>query len=65
MLPREYTREAFKRGLNYEQQLGANPFKFGIDRLDRLTHLALDHAGGQLLRQGRAAGAVGRSDPLR
>jgi uncharacterized protein DUF3604 len=30
MLPREYTREAFKRGLKYEQQLGANPFKFGI-----------------------------------
>jgi len=30
MLPREYTREAFRRGLKYEQQLGANPFKFGI-----------------------------------
>jgi hypothetical protein len=30
MLPREYTREAYKRGLKYEQQLGANPFKFGI-----------------------------------
>ena len=30
MLPREYTREAFKRGLSYEQKLGVNPFKFGI-----------------------------------
>ena len=30
MLPREYTREALRRGLKYEQQLGANPFKFGI-----------------------------------
>ncbi len=30
MLPREYAREAFKRGLAYEQALGANPFKFGV-----------------------------------
>ena len=30
MLPREYAREAFKRGLAYEDQLGANPFKFGL-----------------------------------
>ncbi len=30
MLPREYAREALKRGLNYEQALGANPFKFGM-----------------------------------
>ena len=30
MLPREYTREAYKRGLQYSQKLGANPFKFGI-----------------------------------
>jgi hypothetical protein len=30
MLPREYAREALKRGLNYETQLGANPFKFGV-----------------------------------
>jgi hypothetical protein len=30
MLPREYTREALKRGLAYEQQLGVNPFKFGL-----------------------------------
>ncbi len=30
MLPREYAREALKRGLSYEQRLGANPFKFGL-----------------------------------
>ena len=30
MLPREYAREALKRGLKYEEQLGANPFKFGV-----------------------------------
>ena len=30
MLPREYAREALKRGLKYEEKLGANPFKFGM-----------------------------------
>ena len=30
MLAREYAREAYKRGLSYEQKLGANPFKFGL-----------------------------------
>jgi len=30
MLPREYAREALKRGLKYEETLGANPFKFGL-----------------------------------
>ncbi|MCF6264869.1 MAG: DUF3604 domain-containing protein [Xanthomonadales bacterium] len=30
MLPKEYAREAFKRGLDYEEKLGANPFKFGV-----------------------------------
>jgi hypothetical protein len=30
MLPREYVRETYKRGLAYEAKLGANPFKFGI-----------------------------------
>jgi len=30
MLPREYAREALKRGLAYEQKLGVNPFKFGV-----------------------------------
>ncbi|MXN66931.1 DUF3604 domain-containing protein [Stappia sp. GBMRC 2046] len=30
MLPREYAREAWKRGMAYEVKLGANPFKFGV-----------------------------------
>ena len=30
MIPREYAREVFKRGLAYEESLGANPFKFGL-----------------------------------
>ncbi len=30
MLPKEYAREALKRGLAYEQKIGTNPFKFGM-----------------------------------
>ncbi|MGB5296005.1 MAG: DUF3604 domain-containing protein, partial [Thermoanaerobaculia bacterium] len=30
MLPKEYAREALKRGLAYNEKLGANPFKFGM-----------------------------------
>lgn len=30
MLPREYARAAYKRGIKYENKLGANPFKFGL-----------------------------------
>lgn len=30
MLPYEYTRAALRRGLQLEQQLGVNPFKFGL-----------------------------------
>ena len=30
MLPREYAREAYKRGLAFDAKLGANPFKFGM-----------------------------------
>jgi hypothetical protein len=41
MLPREYAREALKRGLKYEQAIGANPFKFGmIGSTDSHTSLA-------------------------
>ncbi len=41
MLPREYAREALKRGLEYEQKLGVNPFKFGmIGSTDTHTSLA-------------------------
>jgi hypothetical protein len=30
MLPKEYARSAWKRGLSYEAELGVNPFKFGV-----------------------------------
>ncbi len=41
MLPREYAREALKRGLAYEVKLGVNPFKFGmIGSTDSHTSLA-------------------------
>lgn len=30
MLPKEYVREAYKRGMQYEDKLGVNPFKFGL-----------------------------------
>jgi hypothetical protein len=41
MLPREYAREALKRGMKYEEILGANPFKFGmIGSTDTHTSLA-------------------------
>jgi hypothetical protein len=41
MLRREYTREALKRGLAYEGQVGVNPFKFGlIGSTDMHTGLA-------------------------
>ena len=41
MLPREYARAAYKKGLAYEAKLGANPFKFGmIGAIDSHTSLA-------------------------
>jgi hypothetical protein len=41
MLPREYARDALARGLEYEEKLGANPFKFGmIGASDSHTSLA-------------------------
>jgi len=41
MLPREYARTALARGLKYEAEIGANPFKFGmIGSTDSHTSLA-------------------------
>ena len=41
MLPGEYARSALKRGLKFEDRLGANPFKFGmIGSTDSHTSLA-------------------------
>ena len=41
MIEKEYVREAFKRGLQYEEKIGVNPFKFGlIGSSDSHTSLA-------------------------
>jgi len=41
MLPREYARSAYLRGLAYEQDLGVNPFRFGmVGSTDSHTGLA-------------------------
>jgi hypothetical protein len=41
MIPREYAREALKRGLLFDADLGANPFRFGmIGSTDTHTSLA-------------------------
>ena len=41
MIEQEYSREALKRGLQYQQDLGSNPFKFGlIGSTDTHTSLA-------------------------
>jgi hypothetical protein len=41
MIEKEYAREAYKRGLQYEEKLGVNPFKFGlIGSTDSHTALA-------------------------
>jgi hypothetical protein len=45
MLPREYARAALQRGMQYEQSLGVNPFKFGmIGSTDSHTSLATSEA---------------------
>ena len=65
MLPREYAREALKRGLAYDAKFGVNPFKFGVvGSTDSHTSLVHDR-GEQFLRQGDAARAYARSDPVR
>jgi hypothetical protein len=41
MIPNEYAREALKRGLKFEEKIGANPFKFGmVGSTDTHTSLA-------------------------
>ena len=65
MLRREYAREAYKRGLVYEDQLGVNPFKFGlIGSTDAHTSLA-DVPRRELLREGGAARTIRRPGSLR
>jgi hypothetical protein len=63
MLPREYAREAYKRGLWYEESLGANPFKFGmIGSTDSHTSLATIEENNYF---GKATLAEPSNDPER
>jgi hypothetical protein len=63
MLPREYAREAYKRGLKYEERLGANPFKFGmIGSTDTHTSLATTEENNYF---GKAPPAEPSADPER
>ena len=63
MLPREYAREALKRGLAYEARLGANPFKFGmLGSTD--SHTALSTAGEDNF-FGKVSALEPSADPIR
>jgi hypothetical protein len=63
MLPREYAREALKRGLKYQERLGANPFKFGlIGSTDSHTSLATIEENNYF---GKATPAEPSADPGR
>jgi hypothetical protein len=63
MIPREYAREALKRGLAYEAKLGANPFKFGmIGSTDSHTSLATTTEDNFF---GKVAAVEPSPDPIR
>ena len=51
MLQYEYARSGLKLGLKLEQELGVNPFKFGMIGSTDCAHLACDRRRGQFLRQ--------------
>jgi hypothetical protein len=63
MLPREYAREALKRGMAYEAKLGVNPFKFGmIGSSDSHTSLATTTEDNFF---GKVAAVEPTADPIR
>ena len=63
MLPREYAREALKRGLAYEAELGANPFKFGlVGSTDTHTSLSTTTEDNFF---GKVAAVEPTADPIR
>jgi hypothetical protein len=63
MLPREYAREALKRGLKHDERLGTNPFKFGmIGSTDSHTSLATTEENNYF---GKATPAEPSADPGR
>ena len=57
MIDREYAREAFKRGLVYEEKLGVNPFKFG------LVGSTDSHTGLSTAREDNFFGKVSKFEP--
>jgi len=63
MLPREYARAAYRRGLAYEAELGANPFKFGmVGSTDSHTGLSTAQEDNFF---GKVASLEPTSDPIR
>ena len=63
MLPKEYAREAYKRGLAYDKKLGANPFKFGmIGSTDSHTGLSTAEEDNFF---GKIAALEPTADPIR
>jgi hypothetical protein len=63
MLPREYAREALKRGLAYEAKLGVNPFKFGmVGSTDSHTSLSTAEENNFF---GKASLVEPTADPIR
>ena len=63
MLPREYSREALKRGLAYEAEFGVNPFEFGlIGSTDTHTSLSTTQEDNFF---GKVAAVEPTSDPIR
>jgi hypothetical protein len=63
MLPREYAREALKRGLLYEASLGMNPWKFGlVGSTDAHTSLATTTEDNFF---GKVAAVEPTADPIR
>jgi len=63
MLPKEYAREALKRGLFYEAKLGVNPFKFGlIGSTDTHTSLSTTIEDNFF---GKVSAVEPTSDPIR
>jgi hypothetical protein len=63
MLPKEYAREALKRGLTFETKLGVNPFKFGlIGSTDTHTSLSTTTEDNFF---GKVAAVEPTADPVR
>ena len=63
MIPREYAREALKRGMAYEAKFGVNPFKFGmIGSSDSHTSLATTTEDNFF---GKVAAVEPSPDPIR